>query len=141
MAASDTEIAQAIQQSKAGGVTSYGTTDSGIAIDGNGDPVTINFDRATITELYCNVTVLAPNGVSTDLVKSAIQAIVPTKTGATLNFLKAKSSPLGVDSVEDVTSFTLDTHAAPDNDSANLTPAATEIYNLDSANINVVVTS
>lgn len=138
-AASDTEIAQAIQNSKAGGVTAYGTTDSGAAIDGNGDPVTINFDRALITELYCNVTVVAPNGVSEDLVKAAIQSVVPTSIGVAMNFLRAKSSPLGVASVDDVSAFTLDTHAAPDNDSTNLTPAATEIYNLDSANINVTV--
>jgi uncharacterized phage protein gp47/JayE len=137
--ANDNEIAQAIYSSKAGGIPAYGTTNSGTALDGNDDQVTVDFDRATITQLYCTVEVIAPAGTSEDLVKDAIKATVPTTIGTTLVFLKAKASPISVNGVDDVTIFKLDTHAAPDNEESNLVPGETEIYNLDSANISVTV--
>ncbi len=141
--ANNNEIAQAIHDSKAGGISTVGiaTVGSavGIAIDGNGNNVEIAFDRATVTSLYCEVTVLAPNGTSEAAVKAAIQAKVPQVIGGKLIFLSVNASPLTVDGVTEVPVFKLDVVDPPLNISANITPAAEEILVLDSSNITVTV--
>jgi uncharacterized phage protein gp47/JayE len=136
--ASDDEIAQAIIDSGAAGIYSYGVL-SGNAIDANGDVVVVNFDRATVVPLYCEVTVTATGGADTAAIKAAIQAKVPTTIGSPLVFIAAKAAALAVTGVTDVPVFKLDIIDPPVNTSANLTPTNTEIYNLDTAEIAVTV--
>jgi uncharacterized phage protein gp47/JayE len=136
--ASNDEIAQAIFDSKAAGITAYGSL-SGNATDANGATVSVTFDRAAVVQLYCEVTVTAPGGASVSAVKSAIQAKVPTTVGATLVFISAKAAALSVAGVTDVPTFKLDTIDPPANTSANLVPTATQIYLLDNSNIDVTV--
>lgn len=57
--ADDDAVAQAIWQSKPGGIEPYGQTgETGTATDKNGDPQTVHFSRATIVPIYisCKVT-------------------------------------------------------------------------------------
>jgi uncharacterized phage protein gp47/JayE len=136
--ASDDSIAQAILDSKPGGITAIGALD-GIAIDLNGNEKTIDFDRVTIVPLYCEITVTAPLGASADAIKAAIQAVVPQRGGDSVVFLAAKSAALSVAGVTDVTVFKLDTVDPAVNTSANITSDETEIFDLDSADIDVTI--
>jgi len=131
-------IAQAIQDSKSAGISSIGIL-SGVAIDGSGVTSVVAFDRSAIVQLYCEVTVQAPIGVSVSAVKAAIQAKVPGKIGELLILLSARASALAVDGVIDVPVFTLDTVYPPLNSLVNIQAGAEQILYLDSANITVTV--
>ncbi len=134
----DDEIAQAIWDNTAGGIATIGTS-SGTAIDAEGNAVTVNFQRATVTDIHVAVTVVAPNGASEDEIKDAILAVAPTTIAETAYFVKLQCSALDASGVTDISSFAME-DTDPPAATVNIVPAATEKLNFDSANIDVTIT-
>jgi uncharacterized phage protein gp47/JayE len=137
--ADDDEIATAILK-KAGGIESYGTTDSGQGTDANGNTRTVLFDRSEVIDLYCEIECTAPNGADEDAIKAALQGKLPTRTGDTVIVFAVRAAALIVAGVTDVPVFKLDTIFPPVNTSSNIAPSSTQRFQLDSSNITVTFT-
>lgn len=86
--ADDDEIAQAIWDSKPGGIRPFGT-ESGTALDKNGDPHTMYFDRATAVPIWIEFDGTARDGyVGAAAFKLAVATALDTAmgTGADVGF-------------------------------------------------------
>src|SRR5690606_11795142 len=114
--ADDDLIAQAIHNEIAGGIAASVGSESGTAIDSEGNEKVILFDRATVVPLYCAATV---TGVADEAdVKAAIKARMPSTIAPVLSYVEAAASPMpreggGVPGITDVTAFTIDTVFPP----------------------------
>lgn len=149
MAAANNDIAQALWNDKPTGITPYGLL-SGTAIDSNGNPRTMLFNRATQLTLYMNFTVtlaanaapiatLAPiikqaivdatNGIGVDELAPQILTI-----GSTVYSLAMKAAALTVAGVVNVPLLNLGFTASPSG-TADLTTTSTQIPVADTSRI------
>jgi uncharacterized phage protein gp47/JayE len=140
--ADDDVLAQTIFDSKGAATTTVGSS-HGTATDANGDPVVVNFDRATQVPLYVDGELEVVAGADADAViaaaKLAIIAGGPSGVGARAVFERIKSRSFTVPGVTDVLNFALGTAPAPigtDNVEADID----EILIIDSANIQLTIT-
>jgi hypothetical protein len=130
-------IAQAIWESKPGGIPSYGGS-SATAIDSTGANQTVRFSYITPRPVYFALTIARTSEYPIDgdaQVKAAIVAKGATlKAGGDVIALVFKALPLGVAGVSDVTALTLGFAPAPVS-SANLAVAVRERATFSSLNI------
>jgi uncharacterized phage protein gp47/JayE len=108
-AADNDEIAQAIVDSGCAGIQSVGAL-SGNAVDADGLPVVVNFDRATQVLIYIVTNVDGSTaGVAAALVAKGAELSV----GDDVIFEKLKAAAANLSTVNDIVSFTLGTAPAP----------------------------
>jgi uncharacterized phage protein gp47/JayE len=140
--AADDELAQAILDSKGAATRTVGAS-QGTATDANGDPTTINFDRATQVPIYVEgeleVVAGADAPAVTAAAKLAIIAGGPTEVGQRAVFERIKSRSFAVDGVTDVLDFTLGTVSSPTG-TDNIEAAIDQILIIDSSNISLTIT-
>jgi uncharacterized phage protein gp47/JayE len=105
-AALDDDIAQAILDTKAEGITSDGA-ESGTAQDPDVGPVVVSFARATATAVNVAVAIQSDSGVAEDDVVAAIEAAFPTRVGAELTYNKIGASVFSVLGVDDYSGLTV----------------------------------
>ncbi len=105
-AADDDEIAQAILDTKAEGITSDGA-EVGTAQDPDDGPVLVAFARATATSVNVAVVIQSDSGVAEDDVVAAIEAAFPTRVGAELTYNKIGASVFSVLGVDDYSGLTV----------------------------------
>lgn len=117
LAASNTQIAQAIWNSKPSGIRAFGQT-AALAVDGTGKQQSVSFTRVTQLPIYFAVTVVTnpitfPSaGVS--LIQAAVAAIFASMVpGSTVFKLQAEAAVLSVLGVNDISAFTLDVVPSP----------------------------
>jgi uncharacterized phage protein gp47/JayE len=111
--ASNAAIAQAIWNNRPAGIPSFGAS-SGTAIDAEGNPQTVNFDRATQVPIYLALTT-TPASLTTQQtidVKAALAAYAPA-LGQSVIAVALASRALGVGGVTDVPVFQLGTLPSP----------------------------
>lgn len=140
--ADNDELAQAILDSKGAATRTVGVS-SGTAIDANGDPTTVYFDRATQIPLYVagelEVVAGADHAAVTTAAKLAIIAGGPSTNGERAVFEKIKSTNFTVGGVTDVLDFAIGIAPAPTG-TVNIEAAIDEIIIIDSANITLIIT-
>ena len=130
-AAEDDEIAQAIYDHAAEGIRSQGTQ-SGTARDpGTSAPVTVNFDRATASDITVAVDIQSETGVAGDDVKAAILAAMPGRVGQEVTINKLRGSVFTVPGVDDWVTFTVN------GGTADLPALQSTIYLLDESDISL----
>lgn len=129
-AADDDEIAQVIWDHKADGILPQGS-ESGTAQDAVVGPVLIAFDRATTSAVTIAVNIQSETGVSSDDVKAAVLAKMPTRIGQEVTFNRLSSSVFGVAGVDDWATFTIN------GGSTDLAAVQNRIYLLDESDITV----
>lgn len=105
-AADDDEIAQVIYDHQAEGILSQGA-ESGTAQDPELGPVTVFFDRASVSVVLVAVNIESASGVAIADVKAAILAVMPTRVGREVTFHKLAGSVFSVVGVDDYVSFTV----------------------------------
>lgn len=130
-AADDNEIAQVIWDHKAEGILSHGS-ESGTAQDEVAGPMPVAFDRAATSAVTVAVNIQSETGVSSDDVKAAIIAKMPTRIGQEVTFNRLSSSVFGVTGVDDWVTFTVN------GGSADLAAVQNRIYLLDEGDITVM---
>ncbi len=131
--ADDNEIAQAILDASVG-IQSVGTS-SGTAIDADGDPIVVNFDRAVGVPIWVSIEVEGSTaGVAAAVVKEGSKLGI----GADVTREKLKGSVIILDNVSDIVACTLDTSASPVS-TANIPMAIDQIALFDASR--VVVTN
>lgn len=133
-------IAQIIWDGKPAGIATYGS-ESGTAIDDNGDSQIVNFSRVTLRPVYIDVALTTtadfPVG-GADLVKEAIVA-----SGADYGIselviaLHLRSAALTVTGVVDVPTFELGFSASPSG-TANLSPGTRARATFSTTNITIL---
>jgi len=134
------DIAQAIFESKAGGIQTYGSQLS-FATDENGALQPVYFSRATPRDVWFVLIVTARNDFPVDgvaQIKAAIVGAHRYTIGEDVIALQRRADALKVAGVEDVPTFTLGFAASPVGTS-NLTIAAGERASLDTSRISVTV--
>lgn len=132
--ADDDEIAAAILANHVAGIGLFGAA-SGDALDVNDESRSVAFDRATITDLYCEITVtVGADGADSDAIKAAIVAAVDSSPGASIYMQKLRAAVMAVEGVLDVTVFELDSIDPPVN-AANFSAGVDEAFSLDSGDI------
>jgi uncharacterized phage protein gp47/JayE len=137
--ATNNSVAQAIFDSQADGIRSFGTL-QGTATADDGTTSIEFFDRAETTELYLNIEVESAIGVSESAVKAAASAFVAGLFGERVVIKQMERAILEeVDGVDDILELKLDV-VFPPVGTVNLTADADQRFNLDTANINVIVT-
>jgi uncharacterized phage protein gp47/JayE len=129
-AADDDDIAQAILDTKAEGITSDGS-ESGTAQDPDVGPVVVSFARAVASDLTVVVTIESETGVSIDDVKAAIIAEMPTRVGEAVKYNRLSGSVFDVLGVDDWSVFTIN------GGTADLPALISTIYLLDASDITV----
>jgi uncharacterized phage protein gp47/JayE len=135
-AADDTELAQAIYDSKGVGRPTYGST-SDTATDPWGASKTINFDRAAEVEIYVLVTVV---GDTTEAdVQAAILAAHAESIDNDVLYAALLSAAFAVEGVTNVTALTLGTTPAPGG-TADIAIGDDEVGVLDTSRIGVTIT-
>lgn len=139
-AASDTKIAQAIWNGKAGGIEAYGTTTAN-AIDSLGTVRPVKFSRATQRTIYLSYVLVKdaskyPSDGDAQLKAAAVAAGNALTMGDDVIALKFRAIALTIPGVIDVTTFTLDFTAVPV-PSVNLPIAQFEKATFDTSRITV----
>lgn len=144
-AANDDGIAQAIWNTKAGGIQTVGS-DSGTATDARGDARTVNFTRPTFSEIYIEITVDPGPGYADQGGDAALAAFIAEQArglygvGDSVRWRQVDSLAFrfGVpgETVRDVTSFTIGTAPSPMS-AANITIGSREIAAFDASRIAV----
>jgi uncharacterized phage protein gp47/JayE len=129
-AANNDEIAQAIWDHKAEGISSQGS-ETGTAQDSVLGPVSVSFDRATVVNIEADVDIESTDGVAATDVEDALIAAMPNRVGRGVVFNKLASSVFEVDGVDDWASFTVE------GATADLPALQSTIYLLDAGDINV----
>lgn len=129
-AADDDEIAQAIYDHKAEGITSDGG-ETGIAQDEVLGPVTVNFERATNTVATIAVAIESAAGVTITDVEDAIIAAMPQLVGEELTYNKIAAAVFKVPGVDDWTTLTINAGTA------DLPATVGTIYTATAASITV----
>lgn len=129
-AADDDEIAQVIYDHKTEGILSQGS-ESGTAQDSVIGPVVIAFDRAVAESITVAVQIQSETGVSSEDVKDAILAKMPTRVGQEVTFNRLASSVFGVTGVDDWAAFTVN------GGTVDLPGEQDQIYLLDADDITV----
>lgn len=129
-AADDDEIAQAIWDHKAEGISSGGG-EAGTAQDEVAGPQTVNFARAVESAITVEVDIESTAGVSADDVKAAIIAQMPTRVGQGVTYNKLTQAVFDVEGVDNWTLFEIN------GATANLPALITTIYTLSSGDITV----
>jgi hypothetical protein len=105
-AADDDQIAQVIYDHGSEGILSQGAQ-SGTAQDPRVGPVTIAFDRATLSAVTVAVAIQSATGVSIADIQDAILAKMPQRTGVEVTYNRLSSSVFSVAGVDDFSSFTV----------------------------------
>lgn len=132
----DDVIAQAIWDSKAGGIEPYGTTDTGTATDTEDGTHGVSFTRPTIVDGYMEITIKGDADASA--VKAAIEALASEYgAGDDGEALMLVGAATRVPGVTGVVSYKLDT-VDPPVASANITIGARQRLSLVAADIDVV---
>lgn len=108
-AASNDAIAQAIQDKGPGGVSTAGSQ-SGIAVDADGNEVTVFFDRAAGVPVYVSTDV---SGSLADVAQTIVAEGSKLGIGATVVREKLKSAVGAMPGVTDISTFTLGLTASP----------------------------
>lgn len=137
LSASNNAIAQAIWNTKPGGILSYGAT-TGNAIDSTGATQIIAFDRAQQMRTYvsCTTTPGTLTSPQTTAIKYAIAAYALANfgLGSTLVALSFRASALVTGINTDVPLFAFDFHSSPVN-TGNLTTTGLQIATVDTGDI------
>jgi uncharacterized phage protein gp47/JayE len=140
--ADDDEVAQAILESKGAATTTVGAT-TGTAIDANGDPVTVRFDRATQVPVYVAGELEVVDGADPVAVAAAAKLAIiaggPSTVGERAVFEKIKATAFTVGGVTDVLAFAIGLAPAPVG-TDNLEAAIDEILVIDSGDIDLTIT-
>jgi len=138
----DTEIAQAIFDTKPAGIASYGATTIAIT-DADGVSHDINFDRPSDIDIYVDydITIDAALYPGDAAFKQAIVDAAESALGIGDDVIAKviECAALDVDGVLDITVFGIDTTPAPVA-TANIVIASTEIARFDTARITVTAT-
>jgi uncharacterized phage protein gp47/JayE len=134
----DDEVAQAIFDSQADGIRSFGTL-SGVATAPDGTTSTEFFDRAETTRLYLTVDVESDE-VDEASVKAAASAFVAGFLGERVVVKRLETAILGVDGVEDILDLKIDIIDPPVG-TINLEADPDQRFSLDTADIEVTVTA
>lgn len=143
--ADDTEVAQAVWDSKPSGSESYGTT-TATATDSTGVARSVKFSRATVKQVWLEYDVLVdPNFFPTngaELIEeaAALYAAKYLNLGVDVFAVRFKAQALTVAGVLDVTALRLGFAASPVG-TANLTITGREIADIDTSRISVAVTN
>ncbi len=106
-AARDDEIAQAIADRKAGGITSDGNGEAGTATVEGGGLVTIPFCRPVLTDFAVSVTIVSESGVLSADVKAALSAAVDSTPGVGVVLHRLAKAVFEVPGVDDYSAFTI----------------------------------
>ena len=133
----DNDIAQAIYDGKIEGTTTIGAL-SGTAIDADGFPIVIRFDRVEVVRAYCDVTVRAPEGASVTAIREAIRGQQARIAGERLVWSRLFSAAHSVEGVTEVLQLTIGTTPAPTG-SVSLIASATQRHDLALEDISVTV--
>jgi uncharacterized phage protein gp47/JayE len=132
-AAVDNDIAQAIYDTAPAGIQRVGDV-SGAAVQSDGvTPVTVNFARVEVLDIYISAEIVSAVGVAADDVMAALAAAMPTRIGADVIYHKL-SGALFIDGVDDFVSFTIGTAPSPVGTS-NVAVSNVQIAQLDLSNI------
>jgi uncharacterized phage protein gp47/JayE len=129
-AADDDAIAQVIYDHGSEGILSQGAQ-SGIAQDPRVGPVTVAFDRATLSAITVAVQIESATGVAISDVQDAILAKMPQRTGLEVTYNRLSSSVFSVVGVDDFVSFTVN------GGTVDLAAVQSTIYLLDAGDITV----
>jgi hypothetical protein len=132
-AADNDDIAQAIWDTKAGGIRSFGSA-SGTATDIAGSRI-VNFTRVTIRPIYVefDLDIASVGYAGEDAVKAAVAAF-PVVIGQDVVIKKLESIAVDVAGVEDILATRVGLSASPTN-TANLAIGAREIAAFDVSRI------
>lgn len=133
--ADDTEIAQAIYDSKASATPTAGS-ESGVAVDPWGDSKTQYWDRAEQLEAYISITVTG--SVTEAAVIAALLASHEELLGTSLLYAALMGVGIGIEGVTNVTALTLGLTAAPSG-TADIPAANNQVIILDSSRIVVTL--
>jgi hypothetical protein len=136
----DNDVAQAIYESKGGGIQAFGST-TGFATDELGASKPIGFTRVTRKPVYIDATIVTNSKFPVDgnaQVKAAIKAAGEAMCGTSddVIMLVLRAAPLLVAGVVDCTSLRLSFSPGPAS-SANLTVQIRERATFDTANMSV----
>lgn len=117
LVASNTQIAQAIWNSKPSGIRAYGAT-SALAVDATGKQQSVSFTRVTQLQCYFAVTVktnpLTFPSTGAALIQTAVANVLAAlQSGQTVVALACEAAIMGVQGVTDITSFFLDVNPSP----------------------------
>lgn len=134
----DAQIAQAIYDSKAGGINTSGGTQStvidphtgAVALDALGVPLQIAFTRAAPIAVSLVGQVVSANGFSVQAAKDALFTQQPNKIGQSVIIAKLSAALLSVDGIDDFVQMTLASSLGPDQ-TTNLTIPDTAIARFD----------
>jgi uncharacterized phage protein gp47/JayE len=132
--ADDDAIAQAIYDSQADGIRSYGPY-FGTAVDEDGNPSIEMFDRATVQDVYVKITVDATTTDAT--IQTTLSNFVGQVMGKTLVVSQLSREVSKLDGVTDVVSLLIGTAPSP-TASLNLVGNPATIYRLQTINITVI---
>ncbi len=130
-AADDDAIAQVLWDTKAEGIFSDGA-ETGTAQDEILGPVTVNFARATASDVTVSVTIESATGVAADDVRDAIIAAMPTRVGQEVTYNRLAGAVFRVPGVDDWSGLTVN------GGTADLPGAISSIYLLDPSDVNVL---
>src|SRR5690606_39601379 len=111
---------------------------SGTAIDADGFPIVIRFDRVEVVRAYCDVTVRAPEGASVTAIREAIRGQQARIAGERLVWSRLFSAAPSVEGVTEVRQLTIGTTPAPTG-SVSLIASATQRHDLALEDISVTV--
>lgn len=125
-AADDNEIAQAIAERKAGGITSDGS-ESGLATV-EGVVITMPFARPVLTDITVAVAIESASGVAEADVEAALVAAVDSTPGVGVVLHKLAAAVFTVTGVDDYSSFTIN------GGTADLAADSLIVYRLTAAN-------
>ena len=129
-AADDNDIAQAIYDHKAEGISSDGG-ELGIAQDEVLGPVPVAFARALTSSLVVATGIESEDGVSADDVADAIVAAMPTRVGEPVVYNRLAKAVFDVTGVDDWASFTIN------GGTSDLPGLISTIYLLDASDVTV----
>ncbi len=129
-AADDNDLAQAIYDHKAEGISSDGG-ETGIAQDEVLGPVVVAFARALTSSLVVATEIESEDGVSADDVAEAIVAAMPTRVGEPVVYNRLAKAVFDVVGVDDWVTFTIN------GGTADLPGLISTIYLLDAGDVTV----
>jgi uncharacterized phage protein gp47/JayE len=139
----DDEIAQAIWDSRAGGIKAHGG-DSGTATDVDGEEHTIKFSRPTEVPIHVNVEVTIDDSYPADgdtQIKEALAAwSQDLEVGADVVWSALFAIVFGISGVVDLTTLEIHTSDPPAGHTNNIEIGSRELATIDTADVDVVST-
>lgn len=131
----DADIATAVLDSKAGGIETSGT-ETHLITDDSGQEQTINFERATLVDIYVDITLNTDSDYAGDdeVISEMINYIDSLQINEDVIYQKFVDVAFNVDGVVDVTDLVIGTSASPTGTS-NIAIGFREVANISASEI------